>query len=90
MRTRYLLVVIAVVIVSASSLFAQGYMGGMLREGALGSTQMVCSPHGLFVLRTGVLAKYNTQTLQEAKVFELFGPAPKLPEDSADRAGMQA
>ena len=90
MRTRYLLGVIAVVIVSASSLFAQGYTGGTPGEGAVGSTQMVCSSHGLFVLRTGVLAQYDPQTLQEVRVFELFGPAPELPEDSADRAGMQA
>ncbi len=89
MRTRYLPVVMAAVIASASCLFAQIYMGGTLREGAVGSTQMVYSSHGLFVLRTGVLAKYDPQTLQEVQVFELFGPAPKLPEDSTDRAGVQ-
>ncbi len=90
MRMRYLPVVIVAVILSASCLFAQIYMGDMPREGSVGSTQMVYSSHGLLVLRTGVLAKYNPQTLQEVQVFELFGPAPESPEDSTDRAGQQA
>ena len=90
MRMRYLPLVIVAVILSASSLFAQDYMGSMPREGSVGSTQMVYSSHGLFVLRTGVLAKYDPQTLQEVQVFELFGPAPESPEDSTDRAGQQA
>ena len=87
---RYLPLVIVAVILSASFVFAQEYMGDMPREASAGGTQMLYSPHGLFVLRTGVLAKYDLQTLQEVRVFELFGPTPELPEDSTDRAGMQA
>jgi len=79
MRMRYLPVVIAAVIVSASFVFAQDYVGGMARERSVGSTQMVYSSHGLFVLRAGVLAKYDPQTLQQVRMFELFGPASQLP-----------
>ena len=90
MRMRYVPLVVAAVVLSASGLFAQGYTGGMPRTGPVGSTQMVYTSHGLFVLRAGVLAKYDPQTLQEVQMFELFGPAPQLPQDSADQAAMQA
>ena len=60
MRMRYLPLVIVAVILSASSLFAQVYMGGMRREGAVGSTQMVYSSH--------------LNSRRRAVVCPLFGP----------------
>ena len=59
MRMRYLPLVLVAVILPASCLFAQLHMGDMPREGSVGSTQMMYSSQGLFVLRTGDLARYD-------------------------------
>ena len=58
--------------------------------GGGGGTNMVCTDRGLFVLRNGVLAKYDLATLKAPEVFELFGPAPAMPTDATDRTAVQA
>ncbi|MHB9133023.1 MAG: hypothetical protein ACYDBB_18300 [Armatimonadota bacterium] len=66
-------------------LFAQG-MGG---NGGVGATNMLMTDKGLFVLRSGMLVKYDAAALKQAGEIELFGPAPAAPAENADRAARQ-
>lgn len=84
---RYL-VVMSVLLLAACALFAQGF--GNMMGGNQGSTIMLHTSKGLFVLRSGVLAKFNTSTLKVDKELSLFGAAPTMPADRTDRTAMQA
>ncbi len=84
---RILMVAIALA-VAATSVFAQGFGGGI--PGAPGGgTILLNTDKGLFALRAGVVAKYDTTTLKEVQTLPLLGPAPEAPTDFQDREAMQ-
>jgi len=56
--------------------------GGMMNMNALANqnpAEMLVLPQGLFILRSGVLAKFTAETLQPAGTLELFGALPAQP-----------
>lgn len=69
-------------VLATGALFAQAV--GPASVGT-GGTLLINAPKGIFALRGGVLAKYDTTTLKAVQVFSLFGPAPEQPAQGADR-----
>ena len=87
---RYLMLVVIGLSLAVTPLLAQDFGGGMFAGGAGGGSNVVGTSQGLFVLRNGVLAKYDLANLKAPQVFELFGPAPTMPADATDRTAVQA
>jgi len=61
-----------------------GRRGGMPGAGMnaldnLSPVNLMVLPEGVFVLHSGVLAKFNAETLEPGGVLELFGPLPARP-----------
>ena len=81
---RYL-VMSLVLLFAAGALFAQTAAGTTQAGPNEGGTVMVNTPKGLFVMREGVLAKYDLATLKQEKELELFGAPPAAPAADADR-----
>jgi hypothetical protein len=95
---------ILIVALATGVLFAQGQGGGPgaggpgggmgmgfrgMGMGAFGgTTTMVKTDKGLFVLRAGVLAEFDLTTLQKVQEMQLFGPAPERPTDMTDQVAM--
>lgn len=72
-----------VLLLAAGAIFAQGFQPFMGANNTANS-QMVNTDKGLFVLRNGVIAKYDLKTLQQdPKTLSLFGPEPTRPTDQA-------
>lgn len=85
---RRLFLLLAMFVLAAGSLFAQGIGGGMTPGAGQGGTILVNTTKGLFALRNGTLAKYNATTLKQVQELSLFGAAPEAPADATDRAAM--
>jgi hypothetical protein len=87
---RYLMLLLAVLL-TIVPLCAQGGPGMMFMGQGTGSstTLTVNTTHGLFVLRSGVLAKYAMDPLKQVQVLQLFGSTPEMPTDMTDSAAMQ-
>ena len=77
---------LVVLLLATGALFAQGMPG----DASGGDSTIVNTPKGLFVLRSGVLAKFDAATLKQTQpLLQLFGPAPAAPKDNNDRDAQQ-
>ena len=80
----------AMLLLAGSALYAQGGGGGAFNMGARSNTLLVNTDEGLFVMRSGVIAKFDVETLQVKHEYPLFGAMPQPPADRTDRAAMTA
>ena len=78
---RRLLTIGVFLVLAVNMLYAQG-MGS--------NTQVANTDEGLFVMRAGVVAKFDVETLQVKGEYPLFGAAPQMPADRTDQAAMRA
>lgn len=85
---KHLVSAVLMLMLAAGAVLAQAPGGGGMQ--ASGDTLMVTTPKGLFVLRNGVLAKFDPVTLKSGPVLELFGPMPAPPGQNATREERQA
>lgn len=92
---KHLFSAVLILLLAAGALLAQGPGGGGAQGpggGGMhvtGNTLMATTPKGLFVLRNGVLGKFEPATLKSTAVLELFGPLPAAPA-AGDRDARQA
>jgi len=84
---KHLFSAVLILLLAAGALLAQGPGGGGMQ--VTGNTLMVTTPKGLFVLRNGVLGKFDPATLKSVMTLELFGPLPAAPA-AGDRDARQA
>ncbi len=54
------------------------------------STEMVATPQGLYILRNGVLAKFDGHSTKPACQYDLYDQLPPVPADNATDADWQA
>ncbi len=81
---RYLILSI-VLLFAAGAVFATSTAADTTQAGSnSGTTVIVKATKGLFVVRGGVLAKYDFATLKQVKELEMFGPPPTAPTDMTD------
>ena len=76
---RKLLAVVFILVLSTVAAFAQFSMG-MPPVGQSGGALIESTPKGFFVLRNGVVVKFDAATMQVAGTKELFGPLPAMPQ----------
>ncbi|MHB0939025.1 MAG: hypothetical protein ACYDCO_24720 [Armatimonadota bacterium] len=80
---KHLFLAVLMLLLAAGALLAQGPGGGGMQ--ASGDTLMVTTPKGLFVLRNGVLGKFDPATLKPLQTMALYGELPAQPANNADR-----
>ena len=91
---RKLLYVVCVLVLATVGAYAQFPGGGMMPGGMMfgqsNGALLESTSKGVFALRNGVLAKFDTKTLQLAGSVELFGPMPAAPQPGLQQNGSGA